>query len=362
MTKTQKTVKRARKPARKRRPRTPADLRALQRQRADECRKFIVESVVNKKQSLEISKVAKQFSRSESAIRNDLSKYFWPNRIAVNVRRNQLIFDQGHLTTEGRRRSENPTEKARIGVLGARLITGTSRVGANDDEAELTKGIENPAEDDLPMSTRLRETLSGYFRKAHRLAILDSGTTNVEIAKELADVHTPSPDLRLNFLRILTNGRRVAETLDSPGSTHGIILLGGELRRDTEAVAGLLGVRCLESWLVNTEDPAIADIAIIGTTSVNTGFDLFSDSEIESEMKSRLLNAARIRCICADSSKLMRRSGGTWAFSAFTNRMIDIVLTDAGILVKHPNPAWEEARTKFLDRAREKEIFVAVAK
>jgi DeoR/GlpR family transcriptional regulator of sugar metabolism len=329
------------------------------REIASNCRSHVVREVVKNRKRVRIQVLVNKFKRTKSAIVNDLSKYYWPEGFPIGIQKGHLVYDDTRLTTEGRRRHERHKAKARIGQLGATIIVGPER--ENSSRESLLKLLqENPQT--RGMSSKLIEKFAAYYFKAHRMAILDSGTTTLEIAGSLTDVVTPAPKRHLNFLRVLTNGRRVADKLDAPDATHGIILLGGSLRRDTEAVAGLLAVRCLDAWLVNTADSAIADIAIIGTTSVNEAFDFFSDSEIESEMKSRLLNSARIRCICADSSKLMRRGGGSWAFCGFSNSMIDMILTDPGIHVEQQNAHLENGRQALLKAAQKAEIFIAPAK
>jgi DeoR/GlpR family transcriptional regulator of sugar metabolism len=334
-------------------------MRAELRERVARCREHVTKVVVEDRQRLAIQEVVKQFGRTAQAIRNDVGRYFQHRNLPISIERDHLIHNEHRLTTEGRREFENKATKAAIGEVGALLIVGPKHDLVAKDSS-MAKQLER-SDDPVPMSDVLRQKLDTYMTKAHRLAIIDSGSTTLAIAKALTKHKTPAPDRHLNFLRVLTNGRRVAQALDSPESTHGIILLGGALRRDTQAVAGLLAERCLDSWLAHTSDLAIADVAIIGTTNVNANFDLFSDSEIESEMKSRLLNSARIKCICADSGKLMRRGGGSWAFCAFTPSMIDLVITDSKILEKQENLQFELARIKFLERAKENRIYVAVA-
>lgn len=332
--------------------------RELDQQNAEQSRNYVIERVGHHREELLIEDVAKRFGRKFEAVRNDFYKGVYDRlRAPIGVRGKKFVYDPTRLTTEGRREYEDVSEKTKIGRLGMALIVGPAKL---DPKKTLEEQVFQKRVPKMRMSQSLRDKLESHFRKAHRLLVLDSGTTTLAIAEQLVRFETPNSDRNLNSLRILTNGRHIAEALDVHPSKHGILLLGGALRRDTEAVVGLLAERCLSSWLVNTSDAAFADLGIIGTTSFNGDFDMFSDSEDESEIKSRLLNSARIRCVCAASGKVMRQKGGSFAFCRFSPRMVDMVLTDDGILTKQTDKNLERGRLAFLNAAIEHEIYVAV--
>ncbi len=306
------------------------------------------------------STVASKFGRSEIKVKKDFTDGQYDGKPII-LRSNTFFYDVSQLTTIGQRRWQDRYAKRCIGEAGARLIVGPTDWDPEKATGKLEIGhLSSKVVPGVTLSDGLRHRLESHFQRAHRLAILDSGTTTDAIAEDLVAYETPDPDRRLNFLRILTNGKTVAGTLDVERCKHEIILLGGALRRSTAAVVGLLAARCLESWLAQSSDSRIADIAIVGTTAVNQSFDMFSDSENESEMKSRLLSSARIRCVCASSKKLMRRAGGHWAFCKFDSRMVDVVITDDGILESVANQEMEKGRKAFLRLAKELGVFVLV--
>src|SRR5262249_32557612 len=134
----------------------------------------------------------------------------------------------------------------------------------------------------------LRLRLEEYWRKGHRLLILDSGSTTAAIAHRIAAIKTPDGKRHLSHLRVLSNGDLVHRELNTAECRHGLIFLGGAERFDTGAIAGVLAERCLDAWGLQ------ADIAIIGTTNLNADGKFCCDHEDEAYIKSRLLSSARI--------------------------------------------------------------------
>jgi DeoR/GlpR family transcriptional regulator of sugar metabolism len=254
-----------------------------------------------------------------------------------------------HRTTYLERRDRRKRQKDAVGRLARTLIAPEQSVCGDLSElrrSELAQTI----------SASLADSLESLWQKARRAIILDAGSTTKAIADELVKLKTPSPERRLSSLRVLTNGLMIVESLKQmrPPYLHGIIQLGGSVRHDTEAIAGTLAEWCLESWRFS------ADVAFIGTTNLNNNDWTFCcDSEEEAQIKSALLHKARIRCIVADSSKLLKpKSGSNFPFASLAPSDVDMIVTDYGLFDKK-NGATSSLQA-VLKRARDHKIFIAI--
>ncbi|OAI52408.1 hypothetical protein AYO47_06225 [Planctomyces sp. SCGC AG-212-M04] len=324
-------------------------------------RRDAIETHVKSKGRLPFDEAMKLFNVKLSTLQKD-AEYFRRMEKPVEAQSKEFFFtEEGQRLVKVRERM-NRGAKDEIAAVGAMLI-----LGPEDEGNDVTTSSLDPWLDTITgppgnreVSYELKARLNAYTRKAHRLVILDSGTTTAAIARILATVVTPDPRRHLARLRVLTNGRTVAERLDVRDSTHEIILLGGVMTRATAAVSGLLAERCLESWTTSSANSAFADLAVIGATSVDSEFDLYCDNESEAQIKSRLLQLARIRCIAADSSKLIAQSGGSWSFCCFKSSFLDIFITDEGILKPQTSPDAEHRRKRFLAQAKAAGIHVLI--
>src|SRR6185503_11383758 len=166
--------------------------------------------------------------------------------------------------------------------------------------------------------------LQTYWMKAHRSVCIDAGTTPVAIAKVLSNLRLPDAEGLLRSLDVFTNSFPVLEALRDPQVSAQVAMLGGRMRKDTEAVSGELTRQCLDAWRLHL------DIAFVGTANINfAAFDLACASEDEALAKSLILNAASLRCVVADSSKF-RAVGvpSTFPFSSLNGRSVDLIITD----------------------------------
>ena len=101
------------------------------------------------------------------------------------------------------------------------------------------------------------------------------------------------------------------------------------------------------------------DLAIIGTTNLNSAGHFCCDHEDEAQIKSRLLGAARIRCIAADSNKLLNPGrGSSWVFALFSRFSADLILTDTDILKPFENADLERLRQAFFKRTADQGVLV----
>ncbi|MER3373095.1 MAG: transcriptional repressor AgaR [Allomuricauda sp.] len=136
--------------------------------------------------------------------------------------------------------------------------------------------------------------------------ILDSGTTTMEIAKNL------NPNISLN---VITNALNIANEL-LKGSNINIIVPGGTLRKNSHSLVGPLAEKSLRHFYV--------DKIFLGVD----GFDIlegaFTPNIEEASLNQIMIEIAKEVVLVADSSKFKRRS---LAFICPPNK-IDIVVTD----------------------------------
>jgi DeoR/GlpR family transcriptional regulator of sugar metabolism len=200
---------------------------------------------------LSFDEVMARFARvSDQTLYNDAA-FLQADGKPIGTSKRRFIYDTGGLSTIRRRTQEQKREKESIGRIAERVV-----VPLVPDPDVVFRHLRGKSAPDSGLKARLRE----YWTKAHRLLILDSGSTTASIARHLAAVKHPDPERHLADLRVLTNGGMIFQAFNKADCSHGLILLGGAVRRDTDAVAGALAEFCLEKWALT------ADIAIIGTT------------------------------------------------------------------------------------------------
>jgi DeoR/GlpR family transcriptional regulator of sugar metabolism len=321
-------------------------LTAERKAQAEKRRAYIVKVLIDDHESeLTFDAVIEECGQvSDQTLYNDAA-YLQDRDQPISASKRRFILDSGGLSTIRRRTQEQKREKEQIGQIAEQIVMPEL---PKDPARLMRKGSR------LQLDIGLRTRLVEFWNKAHRLLILDSGSTTASIARHLATVKPPDPKRLLADLRVLTNGGLIFQTFNQPDCSHGLILLGGAVRRDTDAVAGTLAELCLEKWALK------ADIAIIGTTNINDSFKFCCDHEDEASIKSRLLAAARIRCIAADSTKLVNPGrGSTWEFTGLHRSMIDIIITDPRIWEQDSDARCEQRRLGFLQRVREEKILLA---
>jgi DeoR family transcriptional regulator of aga operon/DeoR family fructose operon transcriptional repressor len=139
--------------------------------------------------------------------------------------------------------------------------------------------------------------------------MIDGGSTTTKIAEHLCD--------KRNLL-IVTNALTIAELL-LESNNNKIILTGGELLRETNALCGGATESAISGYRV--------DKAIIGVSGLVPGEGCFSAIPQEGEIKSRMLQNSQKTILAADSSKI-----GTRAFSFFCDlKKINFLITDVNI-------------------------------
>lgn len=239
------------------------------------------------------------------------------------------------------REGQQKEEKAAISSVAGGLVWGSARRIDGDDadlrrilmRSDIIRQLEliSTKPRFLLASQKANEIkvfLESYWNKSHRSASIDAGSTCSEITKLIAKIKIPDHDGILSSLDIFTNSSMIIDTLRAPGVSVGVIVIGGRMRKSTDACSGELTRQCLDAWHLQL------DIAIVGTTNINRAtFEFACDSEDESVTKNWILSHASLAAIAADSSKFLPKQSTTsaYAFSPISGKHVDLVLTDDGI-------------------------------
>ena len=118
--------------------------------------------------------------------------------------------------------------------------------------------------------------------------LLDSGTTTLAVARELK---------ARRKLTVITTSLPIASELQHSDAAE-LILLGGNLRRETPDLIGALTEMNLEQLR--------ADVAFIGAEAVDAGGTVFSSSLAVARLLKKMAASARQVHIVADSTKIGR--------------------------------------------------------
>lgn len=217
-----------------------------------------------------VTELSKEFEVSEVTIRNDLEQLEKKDmlvrarggalRIESSVSADHRLSDKDKLHHE---------EKSRIGKCAAKLI--------NDNDT----------------------------------IIIDSGTTTIEIIKNLPEVKE---------LTIITNALNIVNQLVAQNNANvNIIMLGGYLRRNSLSLVGPLADKNLLHLFV--------DKVFLGVDGFDIKYGIYTPNIEEAYINQKMIDLAKEVILVADSSKFQRKSMG---FICETSR-IHTVVTDEGL-------------------------------
>lgn len=139
--------------------------------------------------------------------------------------------------------------------------------------------------------------------------ILDSGTTTMEIAKNLEG---------FNDLTVITNALDIAITLNHY-DRFSVIALGGKMRSVSYSTVGMLAESALKNFY--------CDKLFLGVDSVSIKDGISTPNLEEASLNQAMINSAKEVIAIFDSSKLGRRS---FVHIAPLDK-IDTIVTDSGI-------------------------------
>jgi DeoR family transcriptional regulator, aga operon transcriptional repressor len=218
-----------------------------------------------------VNELSKEFGVSEVTIRNDLEQLESKN-LLIRARGGAMSATQvvSYDLQLGEKHKLNMAEKSRIGKAAARLINDSDTV------------------------------------------ILDSGTTTLEITRNLAS--------SLNNVTIITNALNIANQLVSSPNLN-LIIPGGVLRKNSLSLIGPLAEKSFKNFFV--------DKVFLGVDGFDTMNGISTPNIEEASLNQIMIDVAREVIVVADSSKFLRKS---LAFICKLDR-IDAVITDSGITV-----------------------------
>lgn len=139
--------------------------------------------------------------------------------------------------------------------------------------------------------------------------ILDSGTTTLEIVKNLSNI---------NNLTVITNSLNIAGQLVDFKDVK-VIVLGGNLRRKSLSLIGPIAENSIKNYY--------CDKVFLGVDGIDTNYGISTPNSEEAYLNNIMINISREVIVVTDSSKFLRKS---FAFIAPLSK-IDTIVTDKSI-------------------------------
>jgi len=138
--------------------------------------------------------------------------------------------------------------------------------------------------------------------------IIDSGTTTLEIAKNLRGIKN---------LTVITNALNIASQLINEDIR--VILLGGILRNESLSLIGSIPENSIKNFY--------CDKLFVGVDGIDSKSGIFTPNPEEAQLNRLMIEAAKEVIVVADSSKFKRKS---FAFIAPIT-MVSTIVTDSNI-------------------------------
>ncbi len=139
--------------------------------------------------------------------------------------------------------------------------------------------------------------------------ILDSGTTTLQIAKNLS---------HLNDLTVITNSLNIAGQLVNQTNVN-VIMPGGMLRRKSLSLIGSVAENSIKNYY--------CDKVFLGVDGIDTDYGISTPHSEEAHLNNIMINISREVIVVTDSSKFSKKS---FAFIAPLSK-IDTIITDNNI-------------------------------
>jgi DeoR family transcriptional regulator of aga operon len=151
--------------------------------------------------------------------------------------------------------------------------------------------------------------------KEYDTIILDSGSTTMEIAKNLG---------HLNHVTVITNALNIASILAEYKNVK-VIIPGGFLRENSYSLVGSLAEQNFRNYY--------CDKVFLGVDGFDSRYGISTPNIEESQLNRVMVEISREIIVVTDSSKFLRRS---FAFIIPVTK-IDMVITDKGIPQEEQN-------------------------
>ncbi len=139
--------------------------------------------------------------------------------------------------------------------------------------------------------------------------ILDSGTTTLQIAKNLS---------HLNDLTVITNSLNIAGQLVNLTNVN-VIIPGGMLRRKSLSLIGSMAENSIKNYY--------CDKVFLGVDGIDTKYGISTPNSEEAHLNNIMINISREVIVVTDSSKFSKKS---FAFIAPLSK-INTIITDNNI-------------------------------
>lgn len=286
---------------------------------------------------------------SAQSLKDD-ADYFKLHRhpIVRLYRQNKFVFNNEHQFPYEIRKDYMKEQKRAIGQLAADLIRGAREpaAGVRFTGRDIIGMLE--ANHGLPDGKdpirRLCTKLKSIYEKYERLCCLDSGTTTLQAAEVFRSCYEgeilPDPLSSMKALTFLTNSTDIAWSLSRVKAEIQVIMLGGRLRKETQAYAGSMARACIAAWNMNLDISMVGSIGVKrplggGTEAGKEIRGFMSDTFEEVEVKQALLSRSMVRVILIDSWKIRNDvtandaiSVGHFTFANLNCDEVDLLITD----------------------------------
>lgn len=230
-------------------------------------RRVIILEELEKKGQVDVSSLSKALKVSEVTIRNDLRRLEQKNAL-IRARGGAIKIDRvGMDFTISDKNKQNFAQKTRIGKAAAGLIESGDTI------------------------------------------ILDSGTTTMEIAKNLGTV---------GELTVITNAMNIANQLAEHAAVN-VIIPGGSLRKNSLSLIGATAEESFKNYF--------CDKLFLAVDGFSVTHGLSTPNVEEAHLNRVMIAISKQVIVVADSTKFHKRS---FAFIANIND-IDVLVTDDGI-------------------------------
>jgi DeoR family transcriptional regulator of aga operon len=230
-------------------------------------------------------KILQKLTRHDLVFTNELSKEFVVSEVTI---RNDLE----------KLESKNLLIRARGGAMNLEQFVGQ----------DLKSGEKHKI--NLAVKSRIGK-VAAEFIKDYDTVIIDSGTTTLELVKNLVTT--------LNDVTIISNALNIANQLVSSPDIN-LVISGGVLHKNSQSLFGSMAEKSFRNFHV--------DKVFLGVDGFDTMHGISTNSIEKASLNQIMIDAAREVIVVTDSSKFLRKS---LAFICKLNR-IDMVITDSEIL------------------------------
>tara|TARA_R110002124_G_scaffold55860_1_gene158119 strand:- start:377 stop:1156 length:780 start_codon:yes stop_codon:yes gene_type:complete len=233
-------------------------------------RRVIILEMLEEKGQVDVTTLSKELGVSEVTVRNDLKRLEQKNAL-IRARGGAMKVDRvGTDFAISDKHKQNYEQKKRIGKAAAELIEEGDTI------------------------------------------ILDSGTTTLEISKNLSE---------LSELTVITNALNIADQLAQHPKAN-VIVPGGFLRKNSLSLIGSTAEESFKNYFCDKLFLAVDGLSVI--------YGMSTPNVEEAHLNRVMMSISKQVIVVADSSKFLKRS---FAYMAAISE-IDILITDEGIPVE----------------------------